>query len=88
MPAVTGLIPYNKVTQKRNKDDMHMEIRHRMWQLNYQAPVPKSVKDQKPLLMRLETIQLIEEDSMATGDVAGHKAFSIQSEAEFKLSDD
>jgi len=28
MPAVTGMIPYNKVTQKRNKVDMRMEIKH------------------------------------------------------------
>jgi len=59
-----------------------------MWQLNYQGPVPKSVKDQKPLLIRLEMIRLIEEDGMAVGDAAVHQAFLIQSEAEFKLSDD
>jgi len=86
MPAVTGLIPYNKVTQKRNKEDMRMEIRHRMWQLNYQTPLPVTVKDQKPLLMKLEAIRLTEE-GMAFGDAIGNKSFLIQSEATFKLSD-
>jgi len=65
-----------------------MEIKHRMWQLNFQGPVPKSVKDQKALLMKLETIRSTEEDGVAAGDAEGHTSFLIQSEAEFRLSDD
>jgi len=88
MPAVTGLMPYSKVTQKRNKEDIRVEIKHQMWQLNFQGPVPKSVKDQKALLMKRETIRLTEEGGMVAGDTEGHTSFLIQSEAKFCLSDD
>jgi len=77
--AVTGLIPYTKVTAKRNMEDIFVEIQFRQWQLNYQAPIPNKMPLRKELLHRLETIRLIEEE---------HKTFLIQSEAAFKLSDD
>jgi len=86
MPAVTGLMPYKKVTAKRNKADMWMEIRHRQWQINFQGPVQKGMKERKTFLRRMETIRLIEE-GVAIGAAVEHEAFLIQSEAEFRLSD-
>jgi len=83
IPAVTGLTPHTRATQKRNKADMWMEIRHRQWQLNYQGPVQKGMKERKTFLQRMESIRLIEEQGMTAGDAVAHKSFLIQSEAEF-----
>lgn len=86
--AVTGLIPYSKVTKKRNMEDVVKEILHRQWQLNYQSPLPNTMPLRKDLLKKLETIRLIEEESMAVDAAAEHKSFLIQSDAEFKMTDD
>jgi len=86
--AVTGLLLYTKITAKRNMEDMFTEIQFRQWQLNYQTPIPNKMPLRKLLLHRLETIRLIEEDGMQVDKAADHKSFVVQSEAEFKLTDD
>jgi len=86
--AVTGLIPYTKVTAKRNMQDIFTELQFRQWQLNYQGPIPKTMPLRKDFLRRLETIRLIEEESVPIGLAEEHKTFVIQSEAPFKLSDE
>jgi len=88
MPEVTRLVPCSKVTQKRNKENVWMELRHQQWQLNYQGPVQKGMKERKAFLRRMETIRLIEEDGVSADAAADHKSFLIQSEAEFRLIDD
>ena len=86
--AVTGMIPCTKVTKKRNMEDIFMEIQFRLWQLNYQTPTPKTMPLRKDLLKRLETIRLVEEESMPVANANEHTVFVIQSEAQFKLSDE
>jgi len=86
--AVTGLLPYTKVTKKRNMDDVLEEIQCRLWQLNYQTPIPHTMPLRKDLLHRLETIRLIEEEGLTVDKATAHKSFLQQSEAEFKLTDD
>jgi len=86
--AVSGLLPYTKVTKKRNMDDIVTEILHRQWQLNYHGPIPNTMPLRKDLLRRLETIRLIEEDAMAVDAAASHTSFIIQSDAEFRTTDE
>jgi len=86
--AVTGLIPYSKVTKKRNMDDLVIEIKFRQQKLRYATPIPASIDLRKKLLQRLEAIRLIEEDNFPTEQAYGNKAFSILSGAPFKLKDD
>jgi len=51
-------------------------------------PKQDATEDLKDLLRRLKTIQLIEEHKMTVDAAGAHKTIPIQSEAEFKLSDD
>jgi len=88
--AVTGLISHSKETKKRNTDDMRMELRHRQWQLNYQGPLPKEMKERKELLKKLETTRLLGEEGLdvANAKKGANKYLRMQSKVEFKMTDD
>jgi len=87
MPHISGLMPCSKITQKRNMNDVFVEIQFCQAQLKHQSPIPKAIKGQKELLQLLESIRLIEEECSPTDQARSNKAFKPMSSAPFKLTD-
>jgi len=83
-PEVSGLIPYGKLVQARNFDDLKRELEFRGIE---PEDVPDLVSLRVKKLKELESKRLIEHDNMTPLDAAKHKAFKILSTAKFRLRD-
>ena len=81
---VTGLVPYGKLVQARNMDDLRIELLFRGVE---ERDIPTQVTARKDKLKVLESERLIEEENMTAQDATKHKAFKKLSDAPFRLTD-
>jgi len=83
--AVSGLIPYGKLTKARNMEDLKTELLTRgvpESEIN-----PATITERKDKLKELEINRLMEDERMVRTDAVKVKAFKMLSEAPFKLTD-
>jgi len=85
-PAVTGLIPYGKLTKKRNLDDHKVEL---MFRGMPEDQAPKNITERKNALKKLKTKRLIDNGvDKAVAEEQAKQHFMKQSTAPFKTTDD
>jgi len=82
--AVTGLIPYGKLTKARNMLDLEEELLSRGVPIDV---LPEKIGERKDMLKLLEMERLMDEVGMSEQDAIDHKAFKKLSNASFNLSD-
>jgi len=83
--AVSGLVPYGKLVQARNMEDLRIEL---LFRDIPEDAMPDSVTDRKDMLKLLEAERLMMDVGMPESDTINHKAFKKLSAAPFKLTDD
>jgi len=81
---VKGLVPYGKLVQARNMDDLRIEL---LFRGISEEDIPAKVSGGKEKLKLLECERLINEENMTAQDAAKHKAFKRLSEAPFELTE-
>ena len=80
--AVTGLIPYGKLTKARNMLDLEEELLFRNVPIE---EIPQSITDRKAMLKNLE-IERLTAEGVREEDAAKLKTFKKLSDAPFKLT--
>jgi len=81
--AVTGLIPYGKLTKGRNMLDLEEELLFRHVPIE---EIPALISERKDMLRHLE-IERLTAEGVREDDAARLKTFKKQSDAPFKLTD-
>jgi len=84
MPAVTGFVPYGKLTKARNMTDLEEELLFRHIPIE---EIPSKVNERREMLRVLEFERLIEDEKIDEAEAMSKKVFKVLSGASFNLID-